>query len=124
MTRQQLLILVGTALVLLINFITRLLKSRVGRETPQRPESGVSEMPRPARRPPPVVAPRRLPPVVAPRRLPAVPDTIQLPRAVRQVAPRPHGRKPLGGLRAVRHGIVLMTILGPCRALEPLDPQA
>jgi len=115
MTRQQLLILVATALVLLINFVTRLLKRRVGRETPQRPESGVSEMPRPA---------RRSPPVVAPRRLPAVPDTMQLPRAVRQIAPRPHGRAPLGGLRAVRHGIVLMTILGPCRALEPPDPHA
>jgi hypothetical protein len=40
------------------------------------------------------------------------------------VAPRSQGRPPLGGLRAVRHGIVLMTILGPCRALESLDPQA
>jgi hypothetical protein len=115
MTRQQLLILVGMAFVLLINFVTRLLKRRVGRETPQRPESGVSEMPRPARRPPPVMAPRRLP---------AVSDTTPLPRAVRRVAQRAPGRAPLGGLRAVRRGIVLMTILGPCRALEPPSPQA
>jgi hypothetical protein len=115
MTREQLIILVGTALVLLINFIRRMRQRRVQGEAPRRQESDVTERPRPA---------RRTPPVVVPRRLPTAPDTIPLPVTMPRVAPRPRARAPLGGLRAVRHGIVLMTILGPCRALEPPDPQA
>jgi hypothetical protein len=115
MTREQLIILVGTALVLLINFIRRMRQRRVQGEAPRRQESDVSERPQPA---------RRTPPVVAPRRLPAVPDTTPVPPARPRVVTRPRARAPLGGLRAVRHGIVLMTILGPCRALEPPDPQA
>ena len=38
----------------------------------------------------------------------------------------PHQRTPsrLGSLRDVRRGMVLMTILGPCRALEPPELQS
>jgi hypothetical protein len=115
MTREQLLLLAGMALVLLINFIRRMRQRRAGGEAPRRRESDVSERPQPA---------RRTPPVVAPRRLPAARDTTPLPLATPRMAPRSRARAPLGGLRAVRHGIVLMTILGPCRALEPPDPQA
>jgi hypothetical protein len=115
MTREQLLLLAGMALVLLINFIRRMRQRHAGGDASRRRESDVSERPRPA---------RRTPPVVAPRRLPTAPDTTPLPIAMPRVAPRPRVRTPLGGRRAVRHGIVLMTILGPCRALEPPDPQA
>jgi hypothetical protein len=63
------------------------------------------------------------------------------PRAVGPLRPRveprgaplpmdasPRGRSPrarvyVGNRREVRRGIVLMTILGPCRALEPPHPQ-
>jgi hypothetical protein len=41
------------------------------------------------------------------------------PAAVPPVAIRRQARAPVGSLRDVRRGIVLMTILGPCRALEP-----
>jgi len=111
MTREQLFILVVLVFVLLINFAVRMLKRRVSGEAPRTRESEVSEIPRPARRPPPVVAPRRFP---------AAPGADPLSLAVLRVAPRP----PLGGLRVVRRGIVLMTILGPCRALEPPGPHA
>jgi hypothetical protein len=61
----------------------------------------VVHVPRPQT--PPAVAPRRTPP-------PAVPPLV----AIRQRAP-----VGLGSRQDVRRGIVLMTILGPCRALEP-----
>jgi hypothetical protein len=114
MTRAQLFMLGGMALVLLINFVTRLLKRRTQGESPRTRESEVSEMPRPT---------RRLPPVVAPRQFAAVPVVTPLPPTMPRMA-RARVRAPLGGLQAVRRGIVLMTILGPCRALEPPDPQA
>jgi hypothetical protein len=115
MTREQLLILVGTALVLLINFVTRLLRRRAEGESARRRESDVVDISPPAHRPLPVVAPRRLPVVPVPTPPPRTGPSAEL---------RPRGRSPLGDLRAVRRGIVLMTILGPCRALEPPDPQA
>jgi len=115
MTREQLILLAGVALALLLNFIRGMRRRRAGGDASRRRESDVSERPRPA---------RRTPPVVAPRRLPTAPATTPLPVAMPRVAPRPRARAPLGGLRAVRHGMVLMTILGPCRALEPPDPQA
>jgi hypothetical protein len=115
MTREQLLILVVLGLVLLSNVVARVLRRWVGGEVPRTRESEVSEIPRPARRPPSVEAPRRFP---------AVPDTTPVPVAMSHVAPRPRARATLGGLPAVRRGIVLMTILGPCRALEPPGPQA
>ncbi|MBM3224941.1 MAG: hypothetical protein FJZ47_14215 [Candidatus Tectomicrobia bacterium] len=36
---------------------------------------------------------------------------------------RPRARMSLGDLHNVRRGIVLMTLLGPCRALEPPPPR-
>jgi hypothetical protein len=55
------------------------------------------------------------PPTVAPRSVPspAVPSLV----AIRQ-------REPvwLGSRRDIRRGMILMTILGPCRALEPPEP--
>jgi hypothetical protein len=58
------------------------------------------------RLPPRVMASRGLPsPALAPRR-----------------APHQRATSRLGRLREVRRGIVLMTILGPCRSLEPPEP--
>lgn len=64
-------------------------------------------------------------PPVLPRKSTPLPPRVTSPR----VSPRPalaplvatHKRLPsrLGSPREVRRGIVLMTILGPCRALEP-----
>jgi hypothetical protein len=115
MTGEQLLILVVLGLVLLSNVVARLLRRWISGEAARPRESDVSEGTQAARRPPPVTRPRR-PPVA--------PETSPVPRAAPRVAPRPRRRAPLGGRRAVRRGIVLMTILGPCRALEPPDPHA
>lgn len=67
---------------------------------------------------PPVVPRARTPqplPRVAPRSTP-------VPAGEPLVAPRTRAPVRLDHLRDVRRGIVLMTILGPCRALEPPDP--
>lgn len=113
MTRTQLLFLLLMAFVLLLNFVTRALRRRVVRAAPRSSESEVSEIPRRAQRPPPATTPRRSP---------EAPRTAPLPVAVRPATPQPRARAPLGGLRAVRRGVVLMTILGPCRAVEPPGP--
>ena len=108
MTRQQLLILLGAVLVLLINLVTHALRRWGAGKAPQVP-------PRGHRPPPAVVEPRRAQeePSTAPPRLAVSPDR-----------PRQRSRGRLESRRAVRRGIVLMTILGPCRALEPPDPRA
>lgn len=118
MTRTQLLFLLLIAFVLLLNFVTRALRRRVVRAAPRSSESKVSEIPRGAQRPPPATTPRRS------SEAPRAPRTAPLPVAVRPARPQPRARAPLGGLRAVRRGVVLMTILGPCRALEPPGPPA
>jgi len=47
-----------------------------------------------------------------------------VPTVVPPVATRRRASSPLGSLQEVRRGIVLMTLLGPCRALEsPRPPQ-
>ncbi len=55
----------------------------------------------------------------APRaRLAEPPASSHSRRTRRSPAPGPRRPRALGGLADVRRGIVLMTILGPCRALE------
>jgi hypothetical protein len=116
MTRVQLFILVMLALVLLINLLARVLRRWVKSEAPRRSEPET-----------PQISPRehRLPPaVVQPRRAREGPHGATGPRAMPPSAARRRARSPAGSLRAVRRGIVLMTILGPCRALEPPGPPA
>jgi hypothetical protein len=115
MTREQLLILVVVAFVLLINFAARVLRRR--RESAMLRESEPEAPQSPPR------AHRLPPPVVQPRRTGEGAHGVPLPLAVPRSAARPRVRSPLGSLRQVRRGIVLMTVLGPCRALEPPGPQ-
>ncbi len=67
-------------------------------------------------------------PPVRPRKPTPLPPRVMAPRTppVPAVAPLGvlHQRPPsrLGSPREVRRGMVLMTILGPCRALEPPEP--
>jgi hypothetical protein len=114
MTRDQLIILVALAFVLLINAVARLLRRRLGGEQPPSRQADGLEAPRPVRRPTSGVTPRQVP---------AALETRATPRTVPRVAPPRPMRMPLGGLRAVRHGIILMTILGPPRALVPPGPR-
>jgi hypothetical protein len=114
MTREQLLILLVLAFVLLINFAARVLRRWVTGKAPRRMEPEASQSP-----------PRgpRLPlPVAQPRRVREGPQGTLSPVAVAPYVARWRPRSRLGSPREVRRGIVLMTILGPCRALEPADP--
>jgi hypothetical protein len=98
---------------------------------PEQVQGQPAPAPRPARRkhPPSAQAPRRAPapqplPVTAFPSLPDVPAARERPRA--REAPAPHWgarrRTALAGFRqpgSLRRAIVLMTILGPCRANQP-----
>ncbi len=50
------------------------------------------------------------------------PRDMSVPEVGPPVATHRRARSRLGSLRDVRRGIVLMTILGPCRTLEPPGP--
>jgi hypothetical protein len=114
MTREQLLILVVLAFVLLINFAARVLRRWVKGDVPRGMEP---EAPQRVPRGP------RLPlPVAQPRRVREGPESTPSPVAVAPHAGRRRPRSRLRSPREVRRGIVLMTILGPCRAREPSDP--
>jgi hypothetical protein len=115
MTREQLFILVVLVFVLLINLAVRVLRRWVKGDAPRGIEPEVPQVPPPG---------HRLPPPVQPRRVREGPQGAPLPRAVPLPAARRRARSPLWSPRAVRRGIVLMTILGPCRALEPPGPHA
>ena len=113
MTRAEFFILVMMALVLVLNLLARGLRRWGTGDAPRGTAPEAPQIPpRVHRLPPPVVEPRRAGrgPATAPSR-PAGPPADARRRA----------RAPLGGRRAVRRGIVLMTVLGPCRALEPPD---
>jgi hypothetical protein len=116
MTRAQLFILVMVALVLLVNLLARGLRRWVKGDAPRGMEPEAPQIPPRGHRPP--------PPVVEPRRAREGSHSAPLPRAVPPSAAHRRARPPVGSLRAVRRGIVLMTILGPCRALEPPAPPA
>jgi hypothetical protein len=111
---EQLVLLALFLLAGLISAIVRWLRQRPEAPRPEPdPEptraSRTRELPRAARVRAPVPPPE--PAVPAPRRMPAAaPD----PHARRR--PRVHPR--LGGHTDLRRAIVVMTVLGPCRALE------
>jgi len=116
MTRDQLFILVMLAFALLINLVVRLLRGRRERQAPRGIEPETPRSPPPA---------HRLPfPVVEPQRARTGLQSAPFPLAVPPSAACRRVRSSLRSLQEVRRGIVLMTILSPCRALEPPGPQA
>lgn len=114
--REQLLLFVLLLFVLLFrSFFADLLRKRQRAAPPAiEPEVPAVLPPRVRTLPPPPVA-RPPVPREGPRGMPL--PTVGPPVATRRRA-RPH----VGNLREVRRGIVLMTILGPCRALELPGP--
>jgi hypothetical protein len=72
------------------------------------------------------VGPPGLPEVPRPRPLAPAREAVRpgalVPVVEPRVAIRQHALVRLGNRRDVRRAIVLMTILGPCRALDPPDP--
>jgi hypothetical protein len=107
MSVEQLLFIAFFVLVPLLNFLARLLRKRL--PAPPTPEA---EPEAPAMTVPP---PRVLLPVPEPVR-----PAARGPRAAEVVAVARRRRKP-PRVRAAdaRRGVALMTILGPCRAVEP-----
>lgn len=113
MTFEQLLALL-VALLLFASMVRRLGR-RMEPKTPAETERQARELPPPVRARPPILTPegtwRRARPPRAP-----VPTPTPAPPARRRAGFR------LGSLPEARRGIVLMTVLAPCRALEPWGP--
>jgi hypothetical protein len=108
---EQLLILLFVFVFFLLPTLVERLKARHR----QAPQEGTPPLP-----PVPARAPTPLPPrVVVSRVSLEEPRGAPVPPVPPPRGPRPRARMALGDLRNVRRGIVLMTLLGPCRALEP-----
>jgi hypothetical protein len=105
---ELLLLLVIGVILWLLNVVLPAWLRRRQREVPQDVEypGPPSVLHAPRLQTPPAITPRRTP-------SPAVPP----PVAIRQRVPMR-----LGSRQDVRRGMVLMMILGPCRALEPSEP--
>jgi hypothetical protein len=107
MSVEQLLFLVLFVLLPLLNMLRKALRKR-RLPAPPVPEAGRAE-PRPVR--------------PAPMVLPPVPELARPPPRARTAERRPvqaaERRRTDFSPSHIRRGIVLMTILGPCRALEP-----
>jgi hypothetical protein len=101
MTVEQLVVIAIAVLIALGNLLARRRQSRPAAGPPHEP--GVPDGLAPVGKPP---RPRRRP-------APSAPPPSDLP------VTRRRRRSRLGTLREVRRGIVLMTILGPCRGAEP-----
>ncbi|NKE72414.1 hypothetical protein [Candidatus Manganitrophus noduliformans] len=97
-------------LAALFSLISSWLRKRHEGKIPSKTGPGASRIPPGARAP--------LPPQRDREERPTGPP---LPAAALPVSNR-RRRAPIGSLREARRGIVLMTLLGPCRALEPPDP--
>jgi len=108
MSVEQLLFLFLFVLIPLFNVLRKVLRKR--QPAPPLPET------RPVESMPALPPPRKLHPVPALVHPPARATT-----AERRPAPvaEPRRRRPYLAPSDVRRGIVIMTILGPCRALEP-----
>jgi hypothetical protein len=110
MTRVQVLLFAAIVLTPLFSLLMRAVKRRLEGKAPRDlgPEA------------PSVPTPVRLP--IPPARAAARPRDTSRNRATGMVATSAAGGRALsrlGSEREVRRGIVLMTVLGPCRALEP-----
>lgn len=109
--------LVVLLLLMLLSFLTRWLKGEIGEHIRERPTDEWGYERPPARERAHAVAAEKIEQGALAQEEGALErgklPSIRLPRTSR-------GRITcLGNLQDVRHGIVLMTILGPCRALEP-----
>jgi hypothetical protein len=109
---EQLLLLALFLFVLFVNFFLAPWLRRRQSEMQEEVQSQVSPV-RPRARvfPPPRAG--------APSMSRTGPRGLSLPPVATPATTRRRARSRLGSLRDVRRGIILMTILGPCRALEP-----
>ena len=114
MTPENVLVVLLTVFTVLILVVSGWIRTRLEGKAPATIEPEAPEAPPPrVRIPSPPLASAPIEPREGPMGAP-LPAAAPPPAAIRR-----RGRAPLGSLRDVRRGIVLMTILGPCRALEP-----
>jgi hypothetical protein len=108
----QILLLILFILVPLINFLLQQARRRLETQTPQ--DKAVAQIRRQAQ-----TTPASLPPPRPPRdRLHGSEEpTVATPLSRRRFSQR----SLLENRRDVRRGIIIMTILGPCRTFDPLD---
>ena len=120
MNLETLFFLLLLAFVVLVNAIWPWLRRRLEAGMPREREREAPEAARGAK-----VAPQRPAPApgrpLAPSRPREGPMRAPLPAAAPPAGTRRKARWPVTSLRDARHGIVLMTLLGPCRGLEPYD---
>jgi hypothetical protein len=110
---EQIILLMIFILAPLINFVMQRVRRRLEHHIPR--EESVTQMRRqPQATPPPSPVPREArerPPSRA--QAPTVSAPLRRGRFIK--------RSLLGDIRGVRRGIILMTVLGPCRAFDPPD---
>ena len=112
MTGEDLLAILLTVFTVLILVVSGWIRTRLEGKAPATIEPEAPEAPPRVRIPSPPLASAPIEPREGPMGAP-------LPAAAPPATIRRQTRAPVGNLRDVRRGIVLMTILGPCRALEP-----
>ena len=112
MSFEQILLLLAFILLPLLNLLFQRIKRRVESETPA--EEPVASVPRPPRATPPYPSPSR-PAGDRGRRLES--QALAVPARRRRF----NKNSLFGTPRDLRRAIVLMTLLGPCRALDPPD---
>jgi hypothetical protein len=115
MTIEQVFFVALLAVILLINAIARAVTARGAQNT------AADRPPRTPEPPAPTRIRRRSPSGKSePRRLLNEMAAVRLPTVT---PPSPWSRGlPLRSLTQLRHGIVLMTVFGPCRGLDPHNP--
>jgi hypothetical protein len=108
MTRAQGLLFAALVLAPLFSLLMRAVKRRLEGEAPRDRGPDAASVAAPARTPPPAAG-------AGPR------DTPRGAAGMVVASAAAGGRAPsrLGSHREVRRAVVLMTVLGPCRALEP-----
>jgi len=120
MTLENLIVVLAVLGVALVNVVLPWLRKRREGALPGESESAEREDVR-EQAPTETALPPLEPATPEPTALPELPRRARTPLAVaisQAVAPRPQ-RSPVGGLAEARRGIVLRTVLGPCRAQEP-----
>jgi hypothetical protein len=110
----QILILIAFILFLLINLLLRRMQRRVEQQAPRQP-------------PPPQPAPRTFVPP-PPEIIASLKERVRAPELPERPPPPRSGRLRKRSLfrnrRDLRRAIILMTVLGPCRAAESSDAEA
>jgi hypothetical protein len=114
-TIEQVLLVIIFILAPLINFIMRRARRRLADQLPRQ------EPPAPTQRQPRVVLTAAPPAAPSPAGTHAPQQTRVPAISVSRAQRRFSKRSLLGSPRDVRRGIIIMTILGPCRANEPPD---